>query len=275
MNFDFLVIGSGAAGLSFALKVCKHGTVGIITKKDKAESNTNYAQGGIAAVIDKLDSYEKHIEDTLIAGAGLCKREAVELIVQRGPDVLHQLLEMGANFTHENGKLHLGREGGHSHERIVHAHDATGREIERVLLQKVDKEPNITILEHHYALELITEHHLGRRVTRYDDDITISSSQGFLHVHELIGDVLCLIRSSGYEPHIQKKFDVRRQHQCQMVTGLVVNEEANLPRKKRRWLRAVQHRFDTPGGKRPTITREQLQGWKSLVKMIRADRYDG
>lgn len=171
LRFDYLVIGSGSAGLNFALQVAEHGTVGIITKKNRAESNTNYAQGGIATVIDSSDSFDNHVNDTLIAGAGLCKRDAVELIVREGPVVVRELMDMGAEFTAKNGSLDLGREGGHSHNRIVHAADMTGREIERVLLHQVGAHPNITILEHVFAMELITEHHLGKLVTRYDDDI--------------------------------------------------------------------------------------------------------
>lgn len=169
-TFDFLVLGSGAAGLSFALQVSEFGSVAIITKKQKAESNTNYAQGGIAAVIDQYDSFDKHIADTLDAGAGLCKRESVELIVKEGPVAIRKLLEYGARFTKDDGNLHLGKEGGHSHNRIVHAADMTGREIERVLLKEIGKRSNVQIFEHHYALELITQHHLGKRVTRYDND---------------------------------------------------------------------------------------------------------
>lgn len=171
LRFDFLVIGSGSAGLNYALQVAGHGSVGIITKKNRAESNTNYAQGGIATVMDRSDSFENHVNDTLIAGAGLCKREAVELIVREGPIVVGELMRMGAEFTNKNGNLDLGREGGHSHNRIVHAADMTGREIERVLLQQVGEHPNITILEHVFAMELITEHHLGSTVTRYDTGI--------------------------------------------------------------------------------------------------------
>ncbi|HAC16740.1 MAG TPA: L-aspartate oxidase [Bacteroidetes bacterium] len=170
LKFDYLVIGSGSAGLTFALNVAQHGTVGIITKKDRAESNTNYAQGGIASVLDQHDSFESHINDTLIAGAGLCKREAVEVIVREGPDVIHELIAMGAEFTTKNGEFDLGREGGHTANRIVHAADMTGREIEKVLLKKVSEHPNISILEHHFAMEFITEHHLGKHVTRYDND---------------------------------------------------------------------------------------------------------
>jgi L-aspartate oxidase len=171
LKFDYLVIGSGSAGLTFALNVARHGTVGIITKKDRAESNTNYAQGGIASVLDQHDSFDSHINDTLIAGAGLCKRDAVEVIVREGPDVIHELISMGAEFTTKNGDFDLGREGGHTANRIVHAADMTGREIEKVLLKKVSEHPNISILEHHFAMEFITEHHLGKHVTRYDNDM--------------------------------------------------------------------------------------------------------
>lgn len=171
-RFDFLIIGSGAAGLTYALHVADFGTVGVVTKKQSQESNTNYAQGGIAAVIDHADSMEYHVEDTLIAGAGLCRRDAVELLVGEGRDVIRELIDMGAKFTRQNGSYHLGREGGHSRNRIVHAADTTGREIEKVLVERVRSHPNIKVLEHHYALELITEHHLGRKVTRHDKDIT-------------------------------------------------------------------------------------------------------
>ncbi|MEX0679983.1 MAG: L-aspartate oxidase [Balneolales bacterium] len=169
-KFDFLVLGSGGAGLSFALRVARFGSVAIITKKDSAESNTNYAQGGLASVLDKEDHFEDHIQDTLVAGADLCHQDAVELVVRSGPDVVRELLNWGAQFTNVNGQLDLGREGGHSKKRIVHAADRTGREIENTLLSAVDKHHNITIFEHYFALELITEHHLGKKVTRYDKD---------------------------------------------------------------------------------------------------------
>ena len=112
LKFDFLVVGSGSAGLTYALEVAKYGTVGIITKKDRAESNTNYAQGGIASVLDQNDSFDSHIEDTLTAGAGLCRREAVEIIVREGPDVVQDLINKGAEFTRSQQGLDLGREGG-------------------------------------------------------------------------------------------------------------------------------------------------------------------
>jgi L-aspartate oxidase len=158
-RFDFLVIGSGIAGLSYALKVSKFGTVGIITKKDKTESNTNYAQGGVAAVMSMVDSFDLHIKDTLGTGQGLSHRDAVETMVKEGPARLRELIEVGVEFTKKDGVLDLGREGGHSTNRIVHSKDLTGREIERALLLAAAENPNITTLENHVAVELLTEHH--------------------------------------------------------------------------------------------------------------------
>ena len=167
-QFDFLVLGSGIAGLSFALKVAPHGRVAIITKKDRAESNTNYAQGGIAAVTSKEDSFELHVRDTLEAGAGLCKEAAVRTIIEEGPARIAELIELGMHFTeraiprsHGARELDLGKEGGHSKRRILHAKDITGREIERALLAAVADQPNITIFENHLAINLITSQKLG------------------------------------------------------------------------------------------------------------------
>ncbi len=171
-RYDFLVIGSGVAGLSFALRAAEHGTVAVITKKASAESNTNYAQGGIAAVMDPGDSVEDHIHDTLVAGAGLCDEEVVRLVVTEGPERVRELMQMGADFDREaDGDLHLGREGGHSANRIVHAADMTGREVERTLLSTVRAHANINLFEYHFAVDLITEHHLGRRVSEVWPDL--------------------------------------------------------------------------------------------------------
>ena len=132
----------------------------VVTKKERSESNTNYAQGGIASVVDELDSFDAHIRDTLIAGAGLCHEDAVTTLVHEGPECLQELIQLGTRFTKtSSGGLDLGKEGGHSAHRIVHAEDLTGRELERALLHAVSTHPNISILEDHYAVELLTDHH--------------------------------------------------------------------------------------------------------------------
>src|SRR3954464_7237185 len=167
-EFDFLVLGSGIAGLSFALKAAPHGRVAIITKKDRAESNTNYAQGGIAAVTSKEDSFEMHVRDTLEAGAGLCNESVVRTIVQEGPARIQELINLGMRFSERTApsvpgghELDLGKEGGHSKRRILHAKDVTGREIERALLAAIAAQPNIQIFEDHIAIDLITTQKLG------------------------------------------------------------------------------------------------------------------
>lgn len=163
---DFLIIGSGIAGLSYALKVAEHGTVFIVTKASEDESNTKYAQGGIAAVMYEPDTYEKHVQDTLVAGAGLCNEEVVRRVITESTARVKELIEWGANFD-KNGKgeYDLAREGGHSEHRVLHHKDNTGFEIERALLAKVYRHPNITILNHHFAIDIITQHHLGVMVT--------------------------------------------------------------------------------------------------------------
>src|SRR5213596_1538478 len=168
-EFDFIVLGSGVAGLTFALKVAPYGRVAIITKKNRAESNTNYAQGGIAVVTSKEDSFELHVRDTLEAGAGLCKEEVVRTIIREGPARIAELIELGMQFSereiprsHGARELDLGKEGGHSKRRILHAKDVTGREIERALLAAVAAQPNIEILENHFAVDLITSRKLSQ-----------------------------------------------------------------------------------------------------------------
>ncbi len=168
-KFDYLVLGSGIAGLFCALKLAAKGRVAIITKKNKAESNTNYAQGGIAAVTSKEDSFELHVRDTLEAGAGLCKEAVVRTIIEEGPARIAELIEMGMQFTeredprgHGARELDLGREGGHSKRRILHAKDITGRQIERSLLGAIAASSNIEIFENHFAIDLITTRKLGR-----------------------------------------------------------------------------------------------------------------
>ncbi len=156
---DFLVLGSGIAGLLAAHKLAALGTVYIVTKKKAAESNTNYAQGGIAAVVSRSDSFENHVQDTLQAGAGLCHERIVRLTVQEGPARIRELIELGVRFTEKNEDLDLGLEGGHSRRRILHAGDLTGREIERALLENCRNNRRIRFFENHTAVDLILERH--------------------------------------------------------------------------------------------------------------------
>ncbi len=168
MKTDFLVIGSGAAGLSFALKAARHGHVTIVTKGEMNECNTNYAQGGICSVTYAPDTFEKHIHDTLVCGAGKCSTDAVELVVRRAPELIQDLIAWGTRFSKTpDGHFELHREGGHSEHRILHYEDLTGAEIERALIASVKAEPNITVLENHFAIDLLTQHHLGEFVTRH------------------------------------------------------------------------------------------------------------
>lgn len=170
---DFLVIGSGIAGLSFALKAADHGKVIIVTKANEDESNTKYAQGGVAVVIDEQDSHEKHIKDTLIAGDGLCDPEIVEIVVKEAKDRIQEIIAYGTSFDKTNEGLYdLAREGGHSEKRVLHYKDITGFEMERALLQRVHQHPNITIYTHFFSVELITEHHLGFEINKNSPEVT-------------------------------------------------------------------------------------------------------
>jgi len=176
MQTDFLVIGSGIAGLTFALKVaeaCPDKTITILTKTQSDETNTKYAQGGIAGVMDfDKDSFNKHIEDTLTAGDGLCNREVVEIVVKEGVERIQEIIEWGAMFDKDkDGDYALGREGGHSEFRILHHKDVTGKEMERALLEAISRRPNIKLLSHCFVLDIITQHHLGFLITKSTPDI--------------------------------------------------------------------------------------------------------
>jgi L-aspartate oxidase len=171
MQTDFLVIGSGIAGLTYALKVAEakpSSKIIVITKAQADETNTKYAQGGIAGVWDDdTDSFQQHIDDTLIAGDGLCNKEIVEIVVKEGPQRIREIIEWGAEFDKDpDGDYSLGKEGGHSVNRILHHKDVTGKEMERALLQKIQSLPNIELLNHCFVVDLITQHHLGYLVTK-------------------------------------------------------------------------------------------------------------
>lgn len=164
--YDVLVIGSGIAGLSFALKVARQGrSVAILTKKNKADSNTNYAQGGIAVVTAETDDFAKHVADTLVAGDGLCDRRVVKQIVADGPARVRELIDLGLKFSRDgDGAYDLGREGGHSERRILHVKDMTGKAIEDALIAAIAEEPRVALFEHFFAIDVVTTGKLARKV---------------------------------------------------------------------------------------------------------------
>jgi L-aspartate oxidase len=173
---DILIVGSGIAGLSYALKVADHHPdqkVVVITKTKADETNTKYAQGGIAGVTDlENDSFDKHIQDTLIAGGGLCNPRTVEIVVKEGPERIREIIDWGTRFDKDaEGDFKLGREGGHSEFRILHHKDVTGMEIERALLETVSRRKNIELIKHCFVIDIITQHHLGFLVTKSTPDI--------------------------------------------------------------------------------------------------------
>ncbi|MFZ2631610.1 MAG: L-aspartate oxidase [Desulfosalsimonadaceae bacterium] len=180
---DFLIIGSGVAGLLFAIKVADHGTVTIITKRNIAESNTAYAQGGIASVLAKTDSFEAHIADTLASGDGICDPNVVEMVVRNAPERIQELIDLGVRFNRRKAEsmdtsdLHLDlcREGGHSHNRIVHADDLTGLAVEEALVDRVRSHPNITVVEDHIAIDLIT------RSTRFQRGTIVTTHEDYCY----------------------------------------------------------------------------------------------
>jgi len=164
VDADVVVVGSGIAGLSFALQAAQARDVLVVTKRQVSEANTAYAQGGLSAVLDPTDSFESHVRDTMVAGAGMCRQDVVELCVQDGPDAVRRLVDWGVRFDGgERGAYDLGREGGHTHRRVLHSGDITGREIERALVEAVRTHPRIRLLEHHHAVDLITSSKHVRR----------------------------------------------------------------------------------------------------------------
>ncbi len=196
-KFDFLVIGSGIAGISFALKAASYGKVALLCKTTLDESNTSYAQGGIASVTYAPDSFDKHIEDTLIAGDGHCVIEAVEKVIREAPSQIEELIHWGVDFDkNPDGKFDLHREGGHSENRILHRKDNTGFAIQQSLVEQVKANPNIEYFENYFAIEILTQHHLGDVVTQHTPDIQCYGAyvlnQQTNHIHTFLAKTTLL-----------------------------------------------------------------------------------
>jgi L-aspartate oxidase len=170
MDTNILVIGSGISGLTYAIKMAEQNPsleIVMISKNSLLESNTRYAQGGIAVVSNfQKDSFDKHVEDTMIAGAGECDKEVVEFVVKEGHERLQELIDWGTHFDKQKNGLHLTQEGGHSEKRIVHHKDKTGLEIQKSLIRKIKTFSNISLLENHTLVDLITDHHSGSHYQR-------------------------------------------------------------------------------------------------------------
>lgn len=196
-SYDFLVIGGGIAGLTYARKVAEHGSVAILFKKDTGASSTLWAQGGIAAVNQPDDSFELHMGDTLVCGGGLCHPEIVQIVVTEGPDRVRELIELGTHFdTTDEGAFHLHREGGHSRRRIFHAGDATGFEIQRALLEAVQRHPNIELVSYASAIDLITTHKLGVNTNQPNKVLGAYVLQGDGSIEPILADKV-LVATGG------------------------------------------------------------------------------
>ncbi len=205
MTTDFLIIGSGIAGLTYALKLAEANpskSITIISKTNEEETNTKYAQGGVAGVLSFMnDSFQKHIDDTLIAGDGLCNREIVEIVVKEGAERLKEIIDWGVNFDKsKDGNFDLGKEGGHSAFRILHHKDVTGKEIERALLEKVKQQKNISLITHCFVVDIITQHHLGVLVTKATPDVEcygVYALNSVTNQIETIGARITLLATGG------------------------------------------------------------------------------
>ncbi len=193
---DVLIIGSGIAGLTLAIKLAEQRSdlnITILTKTEKGETNTRYAQGGVAAVWDlESDSYKKHIEDTLDAGDGICEKNIVEIVVKEGPARVREVIDWGARFDKVKNDIEydLGMEGGHSENRILHYKDLTGWELQRTLMEQIAKAPNVKLLEHHFAIDLLTQHHLGHNITRVTPNI---ECYGAYALDKKTGDIITIL----------------------------------------------------------------------------------
>ncbi len=270
---DFLVIGSGIAGLSFALKAAEKGHVTIVTKGEMNECNTNYAQGGICCVTYPPDSFEKHIHDTMVCGAGRCNPDAVRKVVEGAPASIRDLIQWGTRFDKTpEGKYELHREGGHTESRILHHQDLTGAEIERALISAVKRHRNIDVLEHHFAVDLLTQHHLGREVNRHMNDIECYGAYVFDLKRDIIFTLLAkvtVIATGGVgniyhtttNPSVATGDGIAMVHRAK---GIIENME---------FIQFHPTTLYNPGERPSFLITEAMRGYGAILKLQNGDEF--
>ena len=266
-KFDFLVIGSGIAGMSFALKAAPYGKVALLCKTSLSESNTTYAQGGIATVMYQPDSFEKHINDTMIAGDGHCDVETVEKVIREAPAQIEELINWGVDFDkNEQGLFDLHREGGHSENRILHHKDNTGYEIQESLIDKVRQNPAIEVFENYFAIEILTQHHLGEVVTQHTPNIECYGAyvlnQQSNHIHTFLAKITMLatggignVYASTTNPDIATGDGIAMVHRAR---GVIQDME---------FVQFHPTGLYRPGGQRPTyLITEAIRGYGAVLR---------
>lgn len=274
MKFDAVVIGSGIAGLSYALKLSdyfkennKDFRICVVTKGDEDESNTKYAQGGVAVVSDFIkDSYERHIADTIQAGDGLCDPVVVESVVKDGPARIQEIIEWGAKFdTDEKGSFDLGKEGGHSANRVLHHKDLTGLEIEKKLLLKIHDSPNIEVLNHHFAIDLITQHHLGQKLPKYSPEIECYGiyvmNQKTLQINKIISKIT-VIASGG----VCQVYDLTTNPPIATGDGIAMAYRAGAKVENMEFIQFHPTGMYSPGDRPLFLISEAVRGFGGVLK---------
>jgi L-aspartate oxidase len=273
-RFDILVIGSGIAGLSFALKSAESGhKVGIVTKKHQAESNTNYAQGGIAVVTSATDDFDLHVKDTLIAGDGLCDESVVRKIIEEGPKCVKELIEIGLEFSRENAESYsLGKEGGHSERRILHVADMTGKAIETALVGSVNSHPNITTFEHGFVIDLIT----AKKLHQVADDADISEDRvlGVYVLDVLTGGIRTLaanavLLASGGAGHV---YPFTTNPSIATGDGIAMAYRAGVPVQNMEFIQFHPTTLYSESPKRFLIS-EAVRGEGALLRNLEGERF--
>ena len=268
-KFDFLVIGSGIAGMSFALKVAHKGTVALICKAGLEEANTYFAQGGIASVTNlAVDNFDKHIEDTMIAGDWISDR-AVEKVVRNAPEQISELIKWGVNFDKkDNGEFDLHKEGGHSEFRILHHKDNTGAEIQESLIEAVKQHPNITVFTNFFAVEIITQHHLGIIVTRYTPGI---KCYGAYVLNENTGEVDRVPLQSNHHGYGRLRSCLPQHHQPAGGHGRRYRHGLPCQRRREKDMKFIQFHPTAlyhPGDRPCFLITEAMRGYGGVLRTM-------